>query len=196
MKRNWLDGPRHALHQLQMLQLQDSATQKLLGPHIESLCWRVHSEMILQTMISSGDTEEWRFAVEKVMKTRGIASKGSKVIRFRPHPSLNLKAATLEELVSRHSDHDPVITGDGPAAIVSVEADGSANLPSAWPVRGASRQRSDRSGSAGGGTRQSRRLHPGSSGAQRDNANVRRQKRHAVDDIRDQSVSDHQRAGA
>lgn len=48
VKHNWLDGPRHVLHQLQLLQLQDSATQELLRPYVESSCWYAHSEMVLQ----------------------------------------------------------------------------------------------------------------------------------------------------
>ena len=95
VKHNWLNGPGYVLHQLQLLQLQVSATQGLLRPHIESSCWYAYFEMILQTMISSDDTEERRFAVEKIMEIRGNASQGSKAIRFRRHPGLNLKAATL-----------------------------------------------------------------------------------------------------
>ena len=68
--------------------------------------------MILQTMIGSGDTEERCFAVEKIMETQGNASQGSKAIRFSRHPSLNLKAATLGELVSWDNDHEPLLTCD------------------------------------------------------------------------------------
>ena len=75
-KHNWLDGPRHVLHQLQLLQLQDSTVQELVKPYVQSSCWYSHSEMILQTMISSEDPEERRFAVETMTNIRGKRHQG------------------------------------------------------------------------------------------------------------------------
>ena len=50
--------------------------------------------------------------MEKIMEIQWNASQGSKVIRFRGHPSLSLKAATLGQLVSWGNDHEPLFTCD------------------------------------------------------------------------------------
>lgn len=63
---------------------------------------------------SSDDAEERRFAVQKIRRIRGNASQGSKAVRFRRHPSLNLKAATVKELVCWDNAHEPVLTCDVP----------------------------------------------------------------------------------
>ena len=48
------------------------------------------------------------------MEIRENASQGSKAIRFRRHPGLNLKAAMLGELVSWDNAHEPLLTCDVP----------------------------------------------------------------------------------
>ena len=139
-KHKWLDGPRHVLHQLQLLQLPDSTVQELVNPYVKSSCWYAHSEMILQTMISSEDAEEWRFAVETITKIRGSANKGSTVVRFRRHPDQNPQAATLEELVSWEDAHEPVLTTGISTNELQLFLSKPMQLPS-FPVNGQSIER-------------------------------------------------------
>ena len=96
---NWLEGPRHVLAQVKLTQLQDEKVQAAVIPHIKSSCWFAHSEMILQTMISSEDETERRFAIKKILEIRGDQEVGDSDVRPRKNPDLNMSATSLTDLI-------------------------------------------------------------------------------------------------
>src|SRR6218665_838667 len=64
IKHSWVEGPHHVLFQLQQLRLQDSAVVDAVLPTVKRLAWYAFSEMIIQTLLCSDDSQERRGGIE------------------------------------------------------------------------------------------------------------------------------------
>ena len=87
---SWLEGPRHALHQVKLVNLQQKVMQDIVWPYVKSSSWYSHSESILQTRLCSSDEEERRFGIGKVLFIRGEKDLGEVNPRPRRTPEINL----------------------------------------------------------------------------------------------------------
>ena len=110
VKNNWLEGPRHCLYQLQLIMKQKKAVIQQVMPTVQRGSWWANSEMVLQTMISSSDRTERKFAVEKILELRGEGEMGDITVRRRTKVTLNEKAKTLQELIDWEVYNEPVLT--------------------------------------------------------------------------------------
>ena len=70
IKNSWLEGPRHVLKELSLVQMLTSEVKDILLPTLRS-AWNSHSEAILQTMICSEGQEEREFALNMILKIKG-----------------------------------------------------------------------------------------------------------------------------
>ena len=110
VKHSWLEGPRHVLTQLSLIQLQSCEVQDIVIPYARSSAWFSHSEAVLQTMLCSNQREDRVFAVEKILEIRGDSMYGSMKPRARRLPELNVNARDLQSLISWKNSHEPVLT--------------------------------------------------------------------------------------
>ena len=60
-----LDGPHHVL----LLRLQHPDTQEGVKPYVQSSARYGHSDMVLQTMLTSSENTERSFAITKIFGT-------------------------------------------------------------------------------------------------------------------------------
>ena len=109
-EHSWLDGPRHVLYELSLFRLQPEHVQVILLPTLQRSAWNSHSESVLQTMICSEDSQERKFAVEKILKLRGKEEYGNTKPRARKLPKLNVKAEKLQDLIDWRAAKEPVFT--------------------------------------------------------------------------------------
>ena len=70
VKNSWIEGPRHVLYQIQLVNMQRKAVQEIVWPYVMSSAWNSHSESILQTLVCSKVEEERRFGVLKILEVR------------------------------------------------------------------------------------------------------------------------------
>ena len=110
VQHSWLEGPRHILTQLSLIQLQSNKVQRIVDPYARSTAWFSHSEAVLQTMLCSSQQEERVWAVEKILQIRGKNPLGSMKPRARRLPKLNMKAKDLKGLISWKEAHEPLLT--------------------------------------------------------------------------------------
>ena len=110
VRDNWLEGPRHCLYQLQLIMKQKKAVIQQVMPTVQRGAWWASSEMILQTMLSSSDRAERKFAVEKILELRGEGEMGDIAVRRRTKVTLNEKAKSLQELIDWKVYNEPVLT--------------------------------------------------------------------------------------
>ena len=102
VNHSWTEGPRHVLHQLELLRSQSKAVVEIVKDTVNRGAWYAHSETILQTLLCSDDEEERRFAVKKILEIRGPGDDsqvGSSSIRLRKTPLLNFKSKRLIDLI-------------------------------------------------------------------------------------------------
>ena len=107
---SWLDGPRHVLTHLELLRLQSPEVQRILLPYLKTSSWYAHSESILQTMLTSSDGAERKFAVQKILKIRGRELFGRTGPRYRKLPNMNVEATHLVDLINWNRAHEPLLT--------------------------------------------------------------------------------------
>ena len=105
-----LEGPRHVLYELQLFRLQSTDIQKLLEATLRRSAWNAHSESLLITMVCSDNKEEREFAVNKILAIRDGREEGDLKPRGRKNPELNLKATSLQDLISWTAAKEPVET--------------------------------------------------------------------------------------
>ena len=82
-------------------------------PYVKSSAWYAHSELVLQTMVSSTDQAERLFGVRKILELRGTNQMGSdhhEKKRHQHESQLNVAANSLEELISWNEAQEPVLT--------------------------------------------------------------------------------------
>ena len=103
------------LRQLQLLRLQHPDTQECVKPYVQSSAWYGHSDMVLQTMLSSSDKTERSFAVAKILDIRDGQHQGDTGVTTKEKPSLNMEAVTLAELISWEDAHEPILTCNFPS---------------------------------------------------------------------------------
>ena len=110
VQHSWLHGPRHVLTHLDLLRLQTPDVQRILMPYLRTSSWYAHSESILQTLLTSSDAEERKFAVNRILKIRGRNSLGKTAPRKRKLPNMNIGAGDLLELINWNWAHEPLLT--------------------------------------------------------------------------------------
>src|SRR6218665_120153 len=101
VKHSWVEGPRHILFQLQQVRLQKKAVVDAVLPTIQRSAWYAFSEMIIQTLLCSDDSDERRAGVQKIIEIRGgdDDTLGDNSVRPRKTPSINNNASSLLELI-------------------------------------------------------------------------------------------------
>ena len=105
-----MEGPRHTLAQLSLVDLQSHKVQHIVMSYVKSTAWFSHSEAVLQTLLCSVEKEEREFAVQMILKIRGKSVLGSKKPRPRRLPTLNVKAKDLKGLICWTDAHEPLLT--------------------------------------------------------------------------------------
>ena len=75
---HWLQGPHHILANISMWRQQKKVVIYITKDTVMRGSWFAHSEMILQTMISSDSEEDRRFAIKKILEVREKTKKGNK----------------------------------------------------------------------------------------------------------------------
>ncbi len=70
-------------------------------PTIQRSAWYAFSEMIIQTLLCSDDSDERRAGVQKIIEIRGgdDDTLGDNSVRPRKTPSINTNASSLLELI-------------------------------------------------------------------------------------------------
>jgi hypothetical protein len=111
----WTQGPRHLLFQLQLLKEQSAEVKKIVMPTVKRSAWYGFSESVLQSMLSSEEEQERRFAVEKILQIRGEGDEtkqlGDSSVRPRKTPSVNTEATSLSQLIDWSSGvYEPPLT--------------------------------------------------------------------------------------
>ena len=76
--------------------------------------WHLHHENVLLVLalLASPDKEDCKFGIDQILKLRNGKEIGDLSVRYQKRPKLNLKATTLQDLVSWTSGdiHEPVFT--------------------------------------------------------------------------------------
>ena len=93
------DAPRHVLTGVRLLREQPRAVRDVITQHVQSGAWHSHPENLLLSLLSSSDTAEREFGVEKVLEARGSKEYGDNFLRPRLTPPLNFSAEVLTELI-------------------------------------------------------------------------------------------------
>ena len=114
VNKNWLEGPRHIVKQLSLVNALDENIKKIVMKYVKSTAWNAHSEHILQTMLASDDEADREFAVQQMLVIRGDRQFGDRTPRVRRVPEINTEATTIQELIdwTRDGLHEPVLTCD------------------------------------------------------------------------------------
>ena len=106
------DAPHHILTQLRILRTQSKRVQGIVTPFVCSGAWHSHHENVLLALLASPDKVDRKFGIDQILKLRNGKEIGDLSVRYRKTPKLNLKATTLQDLVSWTSGdiHEPVFT--------------------------------------------------------------------------------------
>ena len=143
VKHSWVEGPRHVLLQLQLLQKQNKVVVDAVLPTIKRSAWFAHSEMILQSLLCSEDREERGAAIQKILDVRskyGNGAMGNAAVRKRETPEVNQNATTLLELIDWQDTHEPLLTCHMSASQIELFHKKSMSVPD-WPCHGQSIER-------------------------------------------------------
>ena len=80
-------------------------------PTVKKSTWYVFSENILQTLLSSKEIAERKFAIQKILELRDGNDIGDLSVRPRKTPTINTDAITLLDLIEWTSDvFEPPLT--------------------------------------------------------------------------------------
>ena len=135
VKHSWVEGPRHILFQLHLLRLQNKAVVDAVLPTVQRSAWYAFSEMIIQTLLCSSDSEERRAGVQKIVAMRGGDDNtlGDPSVRPRKMPAINPSASSLLELIDwADSIYEPTLTCKLTTAAVRKFIDEPMQVPQ-WP---------------------------------------------------------------
>ena len=112
----WTFGPKIYLNFIRSLQKQDQEVRSAVEKTLQTGAYYCHSEMVLQHMLSEGDEEDRRFAVDMILKIReaeGHPEIGDQTCRKRKNPAINLEATSFHDLIdwsNVKSLFEPVLT--------------------------------------------------------------------------------------
>ena len=106
------DASHHILTQLRILRILSKRVKGIVTPYVCSGAWHSHHENVLLALLASPDKENRKFGIDQILKLRNGKEIGDLSVRYRKTPKLNLKATTLQDLVSWTSGdiHEPVFT--------------------------------------------------------------------------------------
>ena len=107
-----VDGPYHILTQLRILKTMPKKVRDAVTFYIRTGAWYAHSECILNTLLASADRDDRIFAVDQIMKLRGVDDYGDMSVRPRVTPKINLSAQSLIKLIQWKAGEvaEPVFT--------------------------------------------------------------------------------------
>jgi hypothetical protein len=91
VNHHWTEGPRHLLFQQQLVQQQKKVVRDIVIESVQRSAWYGFSESILQSMVTSEDEEERRWALNKIISIRGEGEEkvGCLATRERKTPMIN-----------------------------------------------------------------------------------------------------------
>ena len=112
VKHYLVHGPYHILTQLRILKSLPMEVRDIVTPYIRTGAWYAHSECVLLSLLGSDVAEDRSFAIQWIFKIRGGKELGDLSLRDRVTPRLNLKATSLQTLISWKLEelHEPVYT--------------------------------------------------------------------------------------
>ena len=100
------------------IQSQDEEVQKIVAKTIQNGAYFCHSEMILQHLLTDGNSGDRRFAYNTILKireARGHPEIGDSSYRQRKNPPINMKATSFQDLIDWSKPdqlHEPVLTAN------------------------------------------------------------------------------------
>ena len=145
VKHSWIEGPNHILFQLKQLRCQNKTVIDIVKPTVQRSSWYAFSEAILQTMLCSDNTEERKFAVDKIIQLRGEGDEeiqlGNSSVRPRKTPIVNTDAESLAEMIDwSKTIFEPTLTCQLTTAEVRKIVDEPMLVPQ-WPCHSQSIER-------------------------------------------------------
>lgn len=109
-------APRHILKEIAIvrsMKAKDVLSKKVKSiamQFIEKGAWQAHSEPLLLSLLSSGDVEDRRFGISKILSIRNGATLGCREIREVFAPKLNWEARSIRELHKWENPTEPLQT--------------------------------------------------------------------------------------
>ena len=112
VKHHLIHGPYHVLTQLRILRTLPKNVKTIVTPYVRTGAWYSHTECILLSLLGSEKAEDRKFAVQMILKIRGESELGDLSVRPRLMPQLNLKATTLQNMITwkLKEAHEPIFT--------------------------------------------------------------------------------------
>ena len=111
-----------------------------MKPHVLSSAWYGHSDMVLQTMLTSSEKTERSFAITKILDIRDGQHQGDAGVTTKEKRSLNVEAFTLAELISWKDAHEPILNCSIPSNELNRFVEAPLEVPP-FPVHGQSIER-------------------------------------------------------
>ena len=106
-----VQGPRHVLTQVQLLQEQPQVVKDIVSPYVATGAWFAHPEAVLLSLVCSSDREGGELGARKILERRGEEQYGDTRVRSRRTPDINFSASSISDLISWDRDiHEPSFT--------------------------------------------------------------------------------------
>jgi len=112
VKHHIEDAPYHLLSQIRILKTQPKIDRDAVTFYIRKGAWYSHPECLLLSLLASSDSSDRYFAVDQILKLRGMNEYGDTSVRDRVTPKINLSATSLKTLISWKTGQvaEPVFT--------------------------------------------------------------------------------------
>lgn len=118
INEKWTVAPKIYLDAILKLQSQDQVVQDAVARTFQTGAYWLHSEMILQHLLSEGSREDREFAYSTILQIRqakGHGDIGDSSYRKRKNPPINMKATGFQDVIdwSNKLDlYEPVLTAN------------------------------------------------------------------------------------
>ena len=99
VKHDLADAPYHIITQLRILKTMPKKVRDAVTFYIRTGAWYAHHECLLTSLLASSDTKDRNFAVDQIMKVRGVNEYEDMSVCPRITPKINLSATSLIKLI-------------------------------------------------------------------------------------------------